>query len=125
MRKQYLIQLFLLCFMMGFFLSTTAQNIKKDNTKSAAAKMQSAVNVSIFQVHFTEIDETLERFLTKNRQILHFRGEPNSNTYIIYLEDGNTKGNLSDLLKSNDINKFDIIRFQQGARKANLFNKRL
>jgi len=111
--------------MMGFFLSTTAQNIKKDNTKSAAAKMQSAVNVSIFQVHFTEIDETLERFLTKNRQILHFRGEPNSNTYIIYLEDGNTKGNLSDLLKSNDINKFDIIRFQQGARKANLFNKRL
>jgi len=91
----------------------------------STTNLENVLNVSIFQVHFTEINETLEKFLTKNQQILHFRGEPNSNIYVIYLEAGNTKTNLNNLLKNNEITQFEIIRFQQGARKANLFNKRL
>lgn len=123
MKKQYLLTFFLPCFMLGINSTAIAQNIKKDIANNTTQKVQSSTNVSIFQVYFSEIDENLERFLTKNRTILHFRGK--NNIYVIYLPEGNTKSTFINLLKSNDITQFEIIRTQTGFRNQTLFNKKL
>jgi len=124
MKRQYLLLLFSLFFVFGFTINSTGQKIKNGETKQTAAKVQHTASVSIFQVKFENADENLQTFLTKNQAILHFRGEADSNVYVIYLETGNTRTDLSALLKNNDINQFEIIRSQQGIRKTNLFNKR-
>lgn len=125
MKRQCLLLFSLLFFVLGFNATSIGQDIKKGETKNAVAKVQEATDVSIFQIRFEDISERLQSFLTKNEAVLHFRGEANTGVYIIYLEAGKSKTDLSDLLKSNRINQYEIMKFQQGARKANLFNKRL
>lgn len=123
MKKQYLAVFFLPCFTLILNSFAVGQSIKKDSKNNTVLNVQSSTNVSIFQVYFAEVDENLERFLTKNQTVLHFKSE--GDLYVIYLPEGNTKPMFIDLLKSNDITQFEILRNQTGSRKQNLFNKKI
>lgn len=126
MKKCYLLSLLSAFFMFSFALKSTGQSIKKDEAKHRTAKVQQTTEVSIFQVNFKNVDENLQTFLTKNEDVLHFRGETNANAnvYVIYLRTGNSKTDLIALLKTNGIRQFEIMKSQQGAAKSSLFNKR-
>lgn len=124
MKKCYLLSLLSAFFLFSFGLKSTGQSIKKDEAKHRTAKLQQTTEVSIFQVNFKNVDENLQTFLTKNEDVLHFRGETNANVYVLYLRTGNSKTDLIALLKTNGISQFEIMKSQQGAAKANLFNKR-
>lgn len=129
MKKSYLLSLCLILFISGFYIEASAQDVKNQTIKKEVktnqlAKTQQATLVSIFQVNFNTVDENLQQFLGKNENVLHFKQEAETNSFVLYLPEGNTKTDLNHLLKSNEIVEFKILKFQQGGRKANLFNKR-
>jgi len=103
-------------------LQTAVMAQEKEIKSETTAKLGQNEAVSIFQIRFQNVDQTVQNFLSKNEQILHFRGE--LNTYILYLPTGKTKVDLVSLLKQNEISNFEIILTQQGVRKQNLFNKK-
>jgi len=130
MKKSYLLSLCLLFFISGFYVGVFAQDtknqpVKKEiKPKQLARTQQAATLVSIFQVKFIAVDENLQQVLSKNENVLHFKQEAGTNSFVLYLAEGSTKTDLSNLLRSNEISQFEILKFQQGGRKANLFNKR-
>ncbi len=124
MRNLYLLFITSFLFIIGINANSFAQDIKKEDKTKRSAKVQQAASVSIFQVKFAEVNDRLQHVLTKNETVLHFRQETNTSTFVMYLPEGNSKTDLSNFLKSNEIKQFEIMRFQQGARKVNLFNKR-
>jgi len=124
MKKSYLTFIVSFLIIFGLNVNISAQDIKKDKDTKQTAKVQQTLPVSIFQVHFSEVNDQLQQVFTKNETVLHFRQEANTGTFLIYLPEGYLKNDLTAFLKSNEIDQFEIIRFQQGARKMNLFNKR-
>lgn len=122
MKKQISFLITILFLIASLQTSVMAQNKEKEVKSETTAKLDQNEAVSIFQIRFQNTDQTVQDFLSKNEQILHFRGE--LNTYILYLTAGKTKVDLISLLKQNEISNFEIILAQQGVRKQNLFNKR-
>lgn len=106
----------------SLYNSVTAQEKEKAVKSENTAKLGQSETVSIFQLRFKNVDQTLKDFLSKNESVLHFKGE--QNIYIIYLTAGKTKQDLTNLLTQNRISNFEIMREQQGSSKPNLFNKR-
>jgi|GEM_PF-1594867 len=121
MKKQVSILITVVFLFLGISNITIAQNKEKTVKLENQAKLSQSEAVSIFQVRFKSVDQTLKDFLSKNEAVLHFRGE--LNTYVLYLTAGKTKQDLTNLLKQNDVSNFEIIVAQQGSRKQNLFNK--
>jgi len=121
MKKQVSILITVVFLFLGISNTTIAQNKEKTVKSENQAKLSQSEAVSIFQVRFKSVDQTLKDFLTKNEAVLHFRGE--LNTYVLYLAAEKTKQDLTNLLKQNDVSNFEIIVAQQGSRKQNLFNK--
>jgi len=123
MKRQVLILMINIIFLlMGFQLTVIAQDKGEDIKSETNAKLSQSLDVSIFQVRFETVDQSLKDFLSKNEQVLHFRGE--LNTYVVYLPAGKTKQDLINLLAQKRISNFEIMREQQGSSKPNLFNKR-
>ena len=121
MKKQVSILITVVFLFLGISNTTIAQDKEKTVKSENQAKLSQSEAVSIFQVRFKSVDQTLKDFLSKNEAVLHFRGE--LNTYVLYLTAGKTKQDLTNLLKQNDVSNFEIIVAQQGSRKQNLFNK--
>lgn len=121
MKKQVSILITVVFLFLGISNITIAQNKEKTVKLENQAKLSQSEAVSIFQVRFKSVDQTLKDFLSKNEAVLHFRGE--LNTYVLYLTAEKTKQDLTNLLKQNDVSNFEIIVAQQGSRKQNLFNK--
>lgn len=122
MKKQVSILIAVIFLFAGLQTSVMGQDKEKTVKSENLAKLGQSEAVSIFQIKFQNVDQTLKDFLSKNEAVLHFRGE--LNTYILYLTAGKTKQDIISLLKQNEIVDFEIIRAQQGSRKQNLFNKR-
>jgi len=124
MKKSYLTFIVSFLIIFGLNVNISAQDIKKDKDTKQTAKVQQTLPVSIFQVHFSEVNDQLRQLLTKNETVLHFRQEGDTGTFILYLPEGNARTDLTNLLDSNGIDEFEILVDQQGSRKSNLFNKR-
>jgi len=124
MRNSYLLFITSLLIIIGINSNSLAQDIKKEEETKRAAKVQQAASVSVFQIKFAQLNDRLQHVLTKNETILHFKQEANTSIFVMYLPEGNSKTDLIDFFKSNEIEQFEIMRFQQGVRKVNLFNKR-
>lgn len=124
MKNSYLTIISFLLIIIGLNTNLSAQNIKKEIDAKQTAKVQNTLAVSIFQVHFADVSDQLHQVFTKNETVLHFKQEANTGTFILYLPEGYSKTDFTNFLKSNEIDQFEIIRFQQGVRKMNLFNKR-
>lgn len=122
MKKQVSILIAAIFIFVGLQTTVMAQEKEKEAKSENFAKLGKSEAVSIFQIRFENVDQTLKEFLSKNEAVLHFNGE--LNTYILYLTAGKTKQDLITLLKQNEIVNFEIILAQQGSRKQNLFNKR-
>jgi len=122
MKRQVSILIAVMFLFAGLQTSVMAQDKEKTVKSENSAKLGQSEAVSIFQIRFQNVDQTLKDFLSKNEAVLHFRGE--LNTYVIYLTAGKIKQDIINLLKQNEIVGFEIIRAQQGNRKQNLFNKR-